>query len=185
MFHFWLKHFSCASRWRKPLKPLSNESNNGKWLKHNINSFIFPSKIKHNFLCSSRHALVIYRMIKACDACWRKQQTEITHCRLFTWNNSSFHPLIYNKKSSMNCFNEEKSDFFVVIKIHELMSDMYHVKTARDVRRILMCGVCDDGWGSEREREREREALKQTFSDPLFITLRLALSHIFRSFPFL
>jgi hypothetical protein len=57
-----------------------------------------------------------------------------------------FSPTHLQQNSFINCFNAEKSDFFVVIKIHELMSDMYHVeKTARDVSRILMCGVCDDG----------------------------------------
>lgn len=66
----------------------------------------------------------------------------------FTWNNSSFPPT-HLQQSFINCFNVH---FFVVIKIHELMSDMYHVETAKDVRSILMCGVCDDGWERGKKR---------------------------------
>lgn len=66
----------------------------------------------------------------------------------FTWNNSI--PLVCSneveprgerrKKNFMKSFNVRNDLFFRVIKIHELMSDMYH-GGGEDVRSILMCGV--------------------------------------------
>lgn len=102
-----------------------------------------PYHLHSSFVFTTLCFIVLIYKIKACVMCWRIQKAEITHCRLFTWDDSL--PLTYlthsnNKTKQKNLI---KSFTFLCHKISR--THVWHgsCRKSKDVRSILMCGVME------------------------------------------